>query len=98
MAQGRIYLDDGAVKAIGQGGKSLLAAGIVRVVGEFQASEAVELCDRAGVVLARGIVNYTSVELAQIAGRQSGEIAAILGYHGPATIVHRDNLALLLEL
>jgi glutamate 5-kinase len=98
VAQGQIYLDEGAVKAIGQGGKSLLAAGIVRVEGDFQASEAVELCDRAGVAFARGMVNYTSVELAQIAGRQSGEIAAILGYHGPATIVHRDNLALLLDL
>jgi glutamate 5-kinase len=98
VAQGCIYLDEGAVTAIGRGGKSLLAAGIVRVEGEFQASEAVELCDHQGTPFARGIVNYTSVELAQIVGRQSGEFEAILGYDGPATIVHRDNLALLVDL
>ncbi len=98
VAQGCIYLDDGAVTAIGRGGKSLLAAGIVRIDGEFQSSEAVELCDCHGATFARGIVNYTSVELAQIAGRQSGEIETILGYNGPATIVHRDNLALLVDL
>jgi len=94
VAQGKIHLDDGAVAAIGRGGKSLLAAGIVRVDGEFQASEAVELCDASGAVFARGIANYTSIELAKLIGHQSREIADILGYSGPATVVHRDNLVL----
>ncbi len=95
VTQGKIFLDDGAVRAIGRSGKSLLAAGIVRVEGEFQASEAVELCDSSGMVLARGIVNYPSVELTQLLGHQSGEIESLLGYSGPPTVVHRDNLVLI---
>lgn len=92
---GKLYLDDGAVAAICQAGKSLLAAGITSVEGEFQASDAVQLCSREGHEIARGLVNYSSAELQQIRGRHSDEIPAILGYGGADTIVHRDNLVLL---
>jgi len=46
MPMGKIYLDAGAIQAICQGGKSLLAAGITKVEGEFSASESVQLCDQ----------------------------------------------------
>jgi glutamate 5-kinase len=92
---GKIYLDLGAVKAVTQAGKSLLAAGITQVDGEFQASDAVQLCDAEGHEIARGLVNYSSTELKLIQGHQSAEIPAILGYAGAETVVHRDNLVLL---
>lgn len=91
---GKLYLDMGAVAAIAQAGKSLLAAGIAEVKGDFHASDAVELCDATGREIARGIVNYSSTELQKIIGRQSAEIPAILGYVGAETVVHRDNLVL----
>lgn len=91
---GKLYLDNGAVAAICQGGKSLLAAGITAIEGEFHSSEAVQLCDSNGVEIARGLVNYSSSELQQIRGRKSEEIPTILGYVGAETIVHRDNLVL----
>lgn len=91
---GQLYLDDGAVKAIRTSGRSLLAAGITQVEGEFDSQNAVKICDRAGVEIARGIVNYNSDELEKIRGRQSDEIAEILGYEGEETVVHRDNLVL----
>ncbi len=92
---GKLYLDAGAVAAICQGRKSLLAAGIMAVEGEFYPQEAVQLCDRNGGAIARGLVNYSSDELQQIRGRQSHEIPAILGYVGAETVVHRDNLVLM---
>jgi glutamate 5-kinase len=92
---GKLYLDEGAVVAISQAGKSLLAAGITRVEGEFDTQEAVELCDRLGNEIARGLVNYSSEELQKIRGRRSNEILAILGYEGVETVVHRDNLVLM---
>lgn len=92
---GKLYLDQGAVEAISQGGKSLLAAGITAVEGEFYSQEAVQLCDKNGSEIARGLVNYSSVELRQIRGRRSSEISAILGYTGAETVVHRDNLVLI---
>ena len=91
---GKLYLDSGAVAAIVQAGKSLLAAGITSIEGDFRSSDAVQLCDSSGSEIARGLVNYSSTELHQIRGRQSAEIPAILGYPGAETVVHRDNLVL----
>ncbi|HEY9631119.1 MAG TPA: glutamate 5-kinase [Coleofasciculaceae cyanobacterium] len=91
---GKLYVDAGAVKALCQSGKSLLAAGIKEIEGEFQSQDAVQLCDRAGQEFARGIVNYGSAELQKILGHHSDEIAQILGYVGEETVVHRDNLVL----
>lgn len=92
---GKLLLDEGAIVAICQAGSSLLAAGITAVEGEFDTQEAVQLCDKNGKEIARGIVNYSSAELKQIRGRHSREISAILGYAGAETVVHRDNLALI---
>lgn len=91
---GKLYLDDGAVQAVCKAGKSLLAAGITQIEGEFESQDAVKLCDRAGHEIARGIVNYDSQALRKIRGHQSEKIAAILGYAGAETVVHRDNLVL----
>lgn len=92
---GDLVLDAGAVRAILAQGKSLLAAGILRVAGEFEGQEPVRLCDEAGQEIARGLVNYSSAELEQIRGHHSEEIPALLGYAGAETVVHRDNLVVL---
>jgi len=91
---GKLYLDAGAVAAICQKGRSLLAAGITELEGEFHQKDAVQLCDQAGREIARGLVNYTSTELEKIRGLQSDQIAATLGYGGAETVIHRDNLVL----
>lgn len=95
MPLGKVYLDEGAVKAITQGGKSLLPAGITQVEGDFGSTDAVLLCDREGKEIARGIVNYSSNEIEQIKGKRSEQIPAILGYQGEETVIHRDNLVLI---
>jgi glutamate 5-kinase len=92
---GKLYLDAGAIAAISQGGKSLLAAGIKIVEGQFDTQEAVQLCDSQGNEIARGLVNYSSNELQKIRGCHSREISTILGYVGAETVVHRDNLVLM---
>ncbi len=94
IPSGKLFLDDGAVAAICRSGKSLLAAGIAAVEGEFHASDAVLLCDLRGREIARGLVNYNSAELQRIRGRKSDEIPGILGHVGAETVVHRDNLVL----
>jgi glutamate 5-kinase len=94
VPMGLIYLDDGAIRAVKDSGKSLLPAGIIHIEGNFENQDAVKLCDRKGIEIARGLVNYSSDELKQIRGHKSDEIGAILGYEGTETIVHRDNLVL----
>ncbi len=91
---GKLILDDGAAKAITKLGKSLLAAGITAVEGDFQSQEAVCLYDASGAEIARGLVNYSSDELQRIQGRQSEDIPQVLGYAGAETVVHRDNLVI----
>jgi glutamate 5-kinase len=95
LPAGDLILDAGAVRAILAQGKSLLAAGILKVAGDFEGQEPVRLCDEAGQEIARGLVNYSSAELEQIRGCHSEEIPALLGYAGAETVVHRDNLVVL---
>jgi glutamate 5-kinase len=98
VPSGKLYLDPGAVKAISQGGKSLLPAGINSLEGIFAANDTVQLCDQAGQEIARGIVNYSSGEIEQVKGKKSADITLLLGYEGAQTIVHRDNLVLKREI
>jgi len=88
---GKISLDNGAVKAL-YSGKSLLAAGITKIEGEFSTSEAVNLVDFQGKEIGKGIVNYNYQELTKIQGKNSADIVNILGYYGSGTVIHRDNL------
>jgi glutamate 5-kinase len=91
---GQLQIDAGAARAILTSGKSLLAAGITSLEGDFEAQDVVVLCDASGETIARGIVNYSSAELERILGRRSEEIPAILGYEGSDTVIHRDNLVI----
>lgn len=91
---GRLYLDKGALKAIQTAGKSLLPAGITEVEGEFEAQDAVLLCDQNGQEIARGLVNYSDQDLRKICGHRSADIGRLLGYDGAETVMHRDNLVL----
>lgn len=90
--QGQLTLDDGAVRALVQQGKSLLPVGVRAVSGAFQRGALVACLDGAGQEIARGLVNYDSDECAAFAGQHSDELGAAL-IHGDA-LIHRDNLVL----
>ncbi|MDM4017407.1 glutamate 5-kinase [Roseiconus lacunae] len=92
--EGRLIIDDGAVKAIHNDGSSLLAIGITGVVGEFDAGAVVMITDRHGYEIARGLCNYPSSEVDKIKGKISEMIGGILGHRPYESVVHRDNLSL----
>ena len=92
--RGKLLLDEGAYTAIIDGGKSLLPSGIRQLEGEFDRGDAVRLCTLDGREFAKGVTNYSSLELLRIMGRKTKEIEAILGYKYGDEIVHRDNLVL----
>lgn len=92
--RGRVVLDDGAVRAITKGKKSLLAAGIVGVEGSFEAGDPVELAGTDGTVVARGLVAYSADELPARMGRTSGELRTEFGDGNDREVVHRDDLVL----
>jgi len=92
---GSVTLDDGAVKALRQDGKSLLPIGVTAVKGNFERGDVVACLDINGQEIARGLVNYTSAETVRILRQPSSEIARILGYVDEAELIHRDNLILM---
>ncbi|GAB2691952.1 glutamate 5-kinase [Paenibacillus thermoaerophilus] len=89
VPKGRITVDDGAVRALTAGGKSLLPAGVVSAEGEFHPGDVVEVVDAEGRVIGRGVTNYAAWQLVAAAGlgtddvRNRFEVARI-------EVIHRD--------
>jgi glutamate 5-kinase len=92
---GRLLLDEGAVRAVVERRLSLLPAGVTGAEGEFAAGDPVELVGPDLRVVARGLVNYGSAELPALLGRSTRELAAELGPAYEREVVHRDDLVLL---
>jgi len=90
-SSGTLVVDDGAVRALSSG-KSLLPAGVTSIDGEFKRGDVVDVKDKKGHVLARGLVAYAAEDARRIAGRKSAEIEKLLGFRGRDEIVHRDDL------
>lgn len=94
QTRGRLTLDEGAVKVLRQGGRSLLPVGVKGVFGRFRRGEMVSCVGQDGNEVARGLVNYDADEASAIAGRSSSSIADILGYISDEEMIHRDNLVI----
>ena len=91
--KGEFVVDAGAVTALGRG-KSLLPAGVERVVGQFGRGDPVLIMGPSGKRIGIGLTRYTSEEAAAIKGAQTTDIEAILGYTGRAALIHRDDMVL----
>jgi glutamate 5-kinase len=94
LLKGRVLVDAGAARALASGGKSLLPIGVVDVEGEFQRGDVVACLDPSGREIARGLVNYSSVQARQIVRKPTSEIKAVLGFIEEPELIHRDNLVL----
>ncbi|PVY70409.1 glutamate 5-kinase [Tamilnaduibacter salinus] len=90
--KGRLVLDEGAVRVVRQGGRSLLPVGVSGVQGQFRRGEMVTCVGPDGTEVARGLVNYDAVEAREIRGCSSDRIADVLGYVSDEEMIHRDNL------
>ena len=88
---GRIVVDAGARTAILKSGKSLLPAGVIRVEGDFENDDAVEVVAEDGVVFAKGLVRYSSLDLISAAGSRSEQLPD----GSPIAVIHRDDLVML---
>lgn len=91
MSAGALVVDAGAATALRERGKSLLAAGVVDVRGEFRVGDAVDILDESGNLIGRGLTNYASGEAAGIKGMRSQQAREVLGEKAEP-VVHRDDL------
>lgn len=90
--RGRLVVDDGAVRALRHGGRSLLAVGVTAAEGDFGAGDLVEMVDRDRRVVARGLVRFAVDDVRRMLGRSTEEAAAELGSAYARELVHRDDL------
>ncbi len=89
--KGTIVIDDGAKKAL-KSGKSLLAAGIKKVSGNFNKGDHIKVLDKKNNECARGLASFTSGEVIKIMGRHSKEIEKLLGYVAKSEVIHKDDM------
>jgi len=92
---GAIIVDPGAAEALMRSGNSLLATGIVGKNGTFAFGDPVRIEDVDGIVIGKGITNYSSEDIERIRGKKSAEIKTLLGSETYREVVHCDNLVTL---
>src|SRR5207244_8389012 len=73
-SSGTVVVDDGARRALVERRTSLLPAGVVEVLGHFDAEDAVELAVPSGQVFAKGLVRYAAATLKDVAGSKTSEL------------------------
>jgi glutamate 5-kinase len=91
-SHGTVTVDDGAARALREGGTSLLPVGIVDVRGAFDAGDAVDVRDGSSAI-GKGICNYSAAELRQVMGMQSSQVREVLP-RATEEAVHRDYFVL----
>jgi glutamate 5-kinase len=107
--RGRVVVNAGARDALTGGKASLLASGVIRVEGEFEAAEVVSIVDGEGTEFARGISDYSRGDAegmigngskAPANGRADGQASRAGGRASRASgrasvLVKRDNIVLM---
>jgi glutamate 5-kinase len=89
-ASGRLAVDAGAERALTEGGRSLLPAGVVAVEGSFLPDDAVEIAGPEGAVFAKGLVRLGAQRSAEWVGRRTDQLPEDMSH----LVVHRDDLVL----
>ena len=89
--KGEVVIDDGATNALSNG-KSLLAAGITRVLGKFKKGDHIKVLNKKNFECARGLSSFSSDEILRIMGCHSKEIEKILGYVSKSEVIHKDDM------
>jgi len=90
---GTLIIDDGAIKAL-KSGKSLLPAGVTKVLGKFHRGDTVKVTGKDDIEIARGLVAYSSKDAKKIIGVKSSKIEEILGYGGREELIHRSDMVM----
>lgn len=89
--KGQLIIDDGAKEALTKG-KSLLAAGIKKVLGKFNKGDHIKIIDKDYKEFARGLSSFSSDEVLKIMGQHSNKIQDLLGYISKSEVVHKDDM------
>jgi glutamate 5-kinase len=89
-ALGTIHIDNGAMSALVEDGRSLLPAGVISCTGTFQSGDVIEVRNEAGKVLGKGTSRYTSDEILRSRGKSTSDVKTLLGDEY-SVLIHRDD-------
>ena len=92
VVKGTLVLDEGASRAVLEKGASILPVGVVRVEGDFDSGEVVNVTSADGDLIGRGVVRYSSDDMQRVRGLKLDVIARFLGEDAAVPAVHRDEL------
>ena len=90
--EGKMVLDDGAIKAIADKGKSLLPVGVLSAEGEFERGSVVSLVNVQNWEVGQGLTNYSLQDVQRIMGKKTSELQEIIGKNVYMEVIHRDNM------
>lgn len=90
--RGTLEVDGGAVRALREGGRSLLAVGVTAADGGFDAGDLVEVVGPDEEPVARGLVRFDVEDVRRMLGRSTHDAAAELGNAYAREVIHRDDL------
>lgn len=94
-AEGTLYVDAGATHALTKERGSLLARGIKHIENSFKKGDIVEICDPNRRRIARGMTEFNSETLKNIAGKRSDAIMVEFPKLKRTEVIHRDSMIIL---
>ena len=89
--KGEVVVDEGAINAL-KNEKSLLPAGVKKVIGNFNKGDHILVKKSDGKIFARGLSSFSASEIQQIKGLHTNNIKKILGYSSKNEIIHKDDM------
>ncbi len=93
--KGQLFLDDGAIKALLENKKSLLPVGVKSFSGNFQRGDLLSCMNQDGVEVARGLSNFSSVDVERIIGQKTERLNQPLENMFEENLIHRNNLVII---
>jgi len=94
-SQGYIVMDDGFVDVLNKKKVSILPKGIISVHGNFISGSVIDVKDKNGNIIAKGITNYSSSEIDLIKGNDSDKIESILSYFTKNEVIHANDMVVI---
>ena len=93
---GEVFVDNGAVKALRERGSSLLPVGVVSFKGDFEEGSVVDIRDEGGLLIGRGISNYSSADMDMVAGHRTEALdnLQVIENKSKYEVVHRDAMVI----
>jgi glutamate 5-kinase len=89
--EGAVLVDDGAMRALVERGRSLLPAGVTGVSGDFAEGDVIDVRDPSGTTVARGMALNDAGVIRQVAGKRTSDLPGDVVHE----VIHRDDLVIL---